>query len=92
MPQTRLHVFVHGNVQGVFFRSSTRDFARALSLKGWVRNLPDGSVEAVFEGEKKNVGRVLEYLKKGPPGSSVSRVNARQEDYKGEFESFDIIY
>ena len=92
MPKTRLHVIISGDVQGVFFRASTRDAARSLGLRGWVRNLPDRRVEAVFEGEKGNLEKVLEFVRKGPPGSSVSGVDVRWEFYKGEFESFDVRY
>lgn len=92
MPKIRLHVIVHGNVQGVFFRASTRDAARSLGLRGWVRNLRNGDVEAVFEGERKSLEKVLEFLRKGPPGSSVSDVDVKWEFCKGDFESFDVRY
>jgi len=65
MPTTRAHVYVHGRVQGVFFRATTRDKAIALGVKGWVKNCLDGSVEAVFEGEKDIVEKIVNWCKKG---------------------------
>ena len=64
MPKTMAHVYVHGRVQGVFFRATTRDKAIALGVKGWVRNCLDGSVEAVFEGEKDIVEKIVNWCKK----------------------------
>ena len=64
MPATRAHVYVHGRVQGVFFRATTRDKAIALGVKGWVKNCLDGSVEAVFEGEKDIVEKIVNWCKK----------------------------
>jgi acylphosphatase len=88
---SRAHVFVSGIVQGVFFRASTRDEARMLGLKGWVRNLPDGRVEAVFEGEKSAVGQMLLWCAHGPPSAEVTDLETRWEDASSEFKSFDII-
>jgi acylphosphatase len=88
---SRAHVFVSGIVQGVFFRASTRDEARMLGLKGWVRNLPDGRVEAVFEGEKSAVGQMLLWCAHGPPGAEVTDLETRWVDASSEFKSFDII-
>jgi acylphosphatase len=81
---------VTGRVQGVFFRASTRDEARQLGLKGWVKNLPDGRIEAVFEGPKEAVGRMLLWCCHGPPGAEVTDMATKWEDYKSEFRSFDI--
>ena len=85
---TRVHVFVFGKVQGVFFRSSTRDKAEELSLSGWVRNLDDGRVEAVFEGEKEAVDKMVEWCKAGPEYAKVTKVEVVAEDYKGDFKGF----
>ena len=65
------HAFVSGRVQGVFFRSQTRHIADRYGVNGWVRNLPDGRVEAVFEGEKEAVEALIEFCKRGPSGASV---------------------
>ncbi len=67
----RLHVVIEGRVQGVFFRASTRDEARARGLAGWARNLPDGRVEALFEGDKRVVENMLAWCHKGPPYAYV---------------------
>jgi acylphosphatase len=70
----RVHVIVSGRVQNVWFRDSTRRRARELGVGGWVRNLPDGRVEAVFEGEDVRVRRALDFVKTGPPGARVDGV------------------
>ena len=69
--QARVHVVIEGRVQGVFFRASTRDEARARGLGGWVRNLPDGRVEALFEGDQRVVENMLAWCHKGPPYAYV---------------------
>lgn len=87
----RMHVIVSGRVQGVFFRAYTRETALALKLTGWVRNLPDGRVETVFEGEDTNVQSMLEWCKKGPPHATVNEQEASEQTYTGEFRDFRII-
>ena len=86
-----MHVIVSGRVQGVFFRAYTRETAMALKLTGWVRNLPDGRVETVFEGEDTNVQSMLEWCKKGPPHALVNDVEVAEEPWSGEFRDFRII-
>lgn len=88
----RIHVFVSGMVQGVFYRAFTRDNARALGLTGWVRNLGDGRVEAVFEGEEEKIEKMLALLKKGPPYAVVKNLEIEEEEYRGEFKSFGVLY
>ncbi|MEM3606385.1 MAG: acylphosphatase [Candidatus Bathyarchaeia archaeon] len=90
--KVRAHVFVSGLVQGVFFRWETRKNALKNNVKGWVRNLRDGRVEAVFEGEKEDIEKMIKFCEKGPPGAKVEKVEVKWEDYKGEYESFEIIY
>jgi len=85
---TRVHVFISGKVQGVFFRSSTKDRADELNLTGWVRNLADGRVEAVFEGEEGNVEKMAQWCRKGPEYARVNDVEVISEEYKGEFKEF----
>jgi len=92
MPATRAHVYVHGRVQGVFFRATTRDKARSIGVKGWVRNCQDGSVEAVFEGEKDTVEKVVDWCKKGPEGAVVNHIYICWEKCLSEFDEFSIIY
>lgn len=88
----RAHVRVSGRVQGVFFRSETRDKAVKLGITGWVRNLSDGRVEAVFEGEEERVKEIIEFCKRGPPGAKVTSVEVKWENYLGEFRDFKIKY
>jgi acylphosphatase len=79
----RTHVVVSGRVQGVFFRDSTRRLAQQHEVAGWVSNLPDGSVEAVFEGEADAVERMVAFAQKGPRGAGVERVDVFEEDPEG---------
>ena len=85
----RTHVFVSGRVQGVAFRHNARIRARRLGLLGWARNLPDGRVEAIFEGEKDSVDKMLEWIRKGPIFSRVDEVEINWEEFIGEFKEFD---
>ena len=80
----RRRVVVHGRVQGVFFRGSTQDEARRAGIDGWVRNLPDGAVEAVFEGEAAGVEQLVEYCRRGPSWARVTRVDVIEEAPEGE--------
>ena len=75
----RRRVVVHGRVQGVGFRASTREHARRLTVDGWVRNRPDGSVEVVAEGAPPNVGALLAYLERGPSWARVDRLETSEE-------------
>jgi acylphosphatase len=88
----RAQVIIHGIVQGVFFRAATRDEARRIGVGGWVRNLPDGTVQALFEGEKKKVEEIIGWCHKGPPGAHVTGVDISWEPYRGEHRQFDIRY
>jgi acylphosphatase len=90
--KARAHVFVSGRVQGVFFRSETRHNADRRDVKGWVRNAPDGRVEAIFEGEKEEVEALIEFCKQGPSRARVTNVDVKWEDFKGEFDRFKIRY
>jgi acylphosphatase len=90
--KARVHVFVSGRVQGVFFRAETADMADRLGLAGWVRNLPDGRVEALFEGEKEDVEKALDFCRRGPPGARVQSLDLKWEDWKGEFQGFRVAY
>ncbi len=85
----RAHILVSGRVQGVFFRSQTQDEALRLSITGWVRNLEDGRVEAVFEG-KANVDALVDFCRKGPFGARVTKVDLMWENVTGEFKTFSI--
>jgi Acylphosphatases len=91
MVRVRAHVWISGRVQGVFFRAHTKEVAEKLGLTGWVRNLPDGRVEAVFEGEEEAVKEAIEWCKRGPPLARVEKVEVRYEDPTGEFRDFRIV-
>ena len=86
------HVIIFGRVQGVFFRAETQRVAERFGVVGWVRNRPDGTVEAVFEGDQQAVDAVLAWCKEGPNLSVVEKVKVKWQDYTGEFSSFDITY
>ncbi|MEU6083548.1 acylphosphatase [Streptomyces sp. NPDC047108] len=79
----RKHVTVLGDVQGVFFRDTCRRTALGLRVAGWVRNRPDGTVEAVFEGDPDAVDRMVGWAREGPPSAIVDQVSARDEDPEG---------
>ena len=88
--KVRAHILVSGRVQGVFFRSETQMEAWRWNVKGWVRNLPDGRVEAVFEGETEAVVKLIEFCERGPPGAWVKKIDVSWEEYTGEFKDFRI--
>jgi acylphosphatase len=75
----RRRVVVHGRVQGVFFRGSTVERAREVGVNGWVRNRPDGTVEAVFEGSAEQVAEMIRYCREGPPWARVERIQEFEE-------------
>lgn len=88
----RVHLFVFGLVQGVFFRSETKAKAEGLGLFGWVRNLADGRVEILAEGEKEKLKKLVEWVKRGPDSARVKGVELEWQEYKGEFSRFEIKY
>jgi acylphosphatase len=90
--KARLHVLIEGRVQGVFFRASTRDEARKLGLDGWVRNLPDGRVEALIEGDRRAVAEMLLWCRRGPKYSYVDRVDEEWLPFQGDLGEFRIVY
>jgi acylphosphatase len=85
-----VHVRVSGRVQGVFFRAFTQEKATEFGIKGWVRNIPGGGVEAVLEGERQKVGEMLGLLKAGPEGAMVLGIELSEIKCKG-YEDFKII-
>ncbi len=88
----RKHIFISGRVQGVGFRHFTRKNAEALSVKGWVKNLPDGRVEAVFEGSDENVRKLIDKCRKGPVSSKVEQLNVNDFEGQESFTSFRVRY
>jgi len=88
----RLHIYVSGIVQGVFFRQSTLTKAKEFGIYGWVKNLRDGGVEIVCEGNEESLKKMVIWCKKGPDGAFVSGIDVQWEDFKNEFKKFQIIY
>ena len=88
----RVHAIVHGRVQGVFFREYTKRKARELGLEGWVRNLPDRTVETVFRGEADLVAVMVQWLYTGSPQSDVTEVDIKEEEPRDESVGFVIRY
>jgi len=86
----RVHAFVLGRVQGVFFRANTKKEAERLKITGWVRNLEDGRVEFLAEGKEDDLVKLIDWSKKGPAWAKVENVKVEWGDYKGEFDSFRI--
>jgi acylphosphatase len=86
----RVHVSISGEVQGVFFRYETRQRARELGIAGWVRNTPDGRVEAVFEGPSKAVDEMVAWCRQGPDQADVREVDVRDEDPEG-IDTFKVL-
>ncbi|MBW2734225.1 MAG: acylphosphatase [Deltaproteobacteria bacterium] len=92
MDKKRLHLQVYGRVQGVFFRGSTRDEARRLMLRGWVRNVADGSVEVLAEGDEEDLGQLLSWCRRGPPAADVTRLESTWQPWQGTLEPFSVCY
>ena len=92
MKKKRVHAIVHGRVQGVYFREYTRRQAAHLELNGWVKNMPDRTVETAFEGEADSVASMVKWLYTGSPASTVTRVDIREEDSREEPSGFIIRY
>ncbi len=86
----RYHLYVSGRVQGVGFRWYAQRIGNKIGVYGWVKNLPDGRVEIIVEGEKEKVERFLEELKEGYLGKNIREIEKIEEVYKGEFEDFEI--
>lgn len=92
MEKVRAYVIIEGRVQGVFFRYHTQEKAYELGIKGWVKNRRDGRVEAVFEGDKDKVERIIQWCHHGPSEARVTNVKIEWGHYTGEFEDFSIRY
>lgn len=86
----RIHAHIYGKVQGVFFRLSTQKAALAAGVSGWVRNRPDGSVEAVFEGDQAAVETVLEWCRSGPENARVESVISETEPFSNRYDDFTV--
>ena len=86
----RLHLKIYGRVQGVYYRSSAQDEARELGLSGWARNMPDGTVEAVVEGEEEMLRDFIRWCKNGPAAAKVEKIDETWEEPTGEFKGFSV--
>ena len=92
IPQQRVRLLVSGNVQGVFFRQALKVIAKKNNISGWVRNLKDRRVEAVFEGDSKSTNSVIEWTRVGPANSRVDDIKVINEEFENEFLTFDVLY
>lgn len=90
--KVRTHIFVSGMVQGVGFRATVARRAEELGVGGWVRNNPDGRVEAVFEGEKEKIEEIIKWLQQGSGFPGIREVEVWGENFRGEFDNFYIKY
>jgi acylphosphatase len=90
--KVRAHLIISGRVQGVFFRAETMRAANLYGVTGWVRNLRDGTVEALSEGKKGDVVSLINWCKKGAPASRVDDVMVDWQSYEGAFDAFDVRY
>lgn len=88
----RVHIIVHGTVQGVFFRDNTKKEALSLGLKGYVRNMDDGCVEVVAEGEEDKIKELIEFCNKGPEAAAVEKADIKFGEATNEFEGFEVRY
>ena len=90
--KARAHIVINGIVQGVYFRDFTLSQAKRSGITGWVRNLPDGRVEAMAEGEKGDLEHFIEHLWTGPPSSRVDDTAVEWDEYTGSFTNFQISF
>jgi acylphosphatase len=89
--KTRVHVVISGQVQGVWYRASTKEKAEELGLTGWVKNIAHGNVEAVFEGDESTVNEMIAWCRKGPPLAQVINVKVTRQRFGGEFVEFTVL-
>jgi len=92
MEKARAYLFIEGRVQGVFYRAFIRELAYNLGLNGWVKNLRDGRVEAVFEGEKGLIDKAVKECYAGPPGARVADIDVKWETFIGDQKGFSVRY
>ena len=92
MAKQRVRLFVKGKVQGVFFRQTLKVMAKKKNVSGWVRNLKNGRVEALLEGEDIDVSSIVEWCHAGSANARVEDIEIKNEKYKGEFSKFEVLY
>ena len=92
MSNQRIRIIVNGKVQGVFFRQTLKVKAKKNEIFGWVKNLKDGRVEAILEGDEEKISKIIEWAHGGPANARVEDVEIRNEKFIGEFSKFDVLY
>jgi acylphosphatase len=92
MSNQRIRIIVTGKVQGVFFRQALKVMAKKNNVFGWVKNLKDGHVEAVLEGDEEKINRLVEWSHGGPANARVEDVEIHNEKFSGEFKKFNVLY
>ncbi len=92
MAKQRVRLFVKGKVQGVFFRQALKVMAKKHNISGWVKNLKNGRVETLLEGEDMDVSTVVEWCHAGPANARVEDIEIKNEKFKGEFSKFEVLY
>ena len=92
MSNQRIRIIVTGKVQGVFFRQSLKIKAKKNEIFGWVKNLKDGRVEAILEGDEEKINKIIEWAHGGPANARVEDVEIYNEKFIGEFSKFDVLY
>ena len=92
MSNQRIRIIVTGKVQGVFFRQSLKIKAKQNDIFVWVKNLKDGRVEAILEGDEEKINRIIEWAHGGPANARVEDVEIQNEKFIGEFSKFDVLY
>ena len=92
MDKIRKHLIIEGRVQGVWFRESTRRQAISLGVSGWVKNRPEGTVEACWKVPRMLYSRLVAWCGKGPSAARVTGIQETEEPWRGEFDSFDVVY
>ncbi len=92
MSNQRIRIIVTGKVQGVFFRQALKVMAKKNDVFGWVKNLENGRVEAILEGDEEKINRLVEWLHGGPANARVEDVEIHNEKFSGEFKKFDVLY
>ena len=92
MKNVRIHLIVEGRVQRVCYRDSTRIKAAELEIKGWVKNRSDGAVEIVAEGPEANIRKFVEWCHEGPPYAAVSKITETSQEFRNEYDSFNIVF
>lgn len=90
--KSKVHVVISGRVQGVWFRANTKNKAEQLHVTGWVKNTSDGNVEAVFEGEERDVHEMIKWCNEGPPPANVKNVDVKTQSPSNSFDGFSIKY